>query len=200
MAKKKAASKRKKAAKKKAVPKKEEKKKTVLADAFDEPEPEPEPEPKPVPEPEPAPEPEPEPVPEPPKEYTGDWYDKLIDKARDEYEEKLPHQLHQVTEETLDYLKKHKSDMIDLGEEGFQRIIDLFAGGYKSKAKDEFIRTKLGPDGLIAAMKKSNDAMEKAAVDSAKFEAQFNAFLKAVGNIAVNALKTLLFSQTGIKL
>jgi hypothetical protein len=160
------------------APPKEEKpkKKAVLADAYEESEKKPKAEKK-----------------SKIKEYAGDWYDKLMGKAGDACQE-LPDNIQPIAADALKYMTDNKSMFLDLGEEAFKELFNFLGGGEKAKARDHFIRTKLGPDGLIALMKKNNALMKESMEKRAGFEVMFMEFLKVVGKYGLNLLKTLLFS------
>jgi len=205
------------AKKKKADAKKKTEKKTTLADAYDEdkeeglaPDPvgdvgeegppgdadaeEPKAEEKPKPRPK-AEEPRVEPkVKGDPK---GDWYDKLVAKAADQ-SKTLPAKLQGPVDDGLAFLVDYKDDLLDLGEDAFGQVVDLLGSGKKNEARVVFIKTKLGPEGLIAEMKRSTKAMLKATEKRASFDAKFNAMVTAASTFAFNVLKTLLFSELGI--
>ena len=92
----------------------------------------------------------------------------------------------------LAYVKEHKEDFVDLGEAGFTELLNLLGAGAKNKAREHFIRTKLGPDGLIAMMQENNKAMQAAVEQKAKLEDQFISFLAHIGTIGVNLLRVSL--------
>jgi len=127
------------------------------------------------------------------KEDPG-WYDAML-KEGEKKAEDLPPQLKGHAKVALNYLKDHKEDLFDLGKAGLDEFLNLLSSGAKGKARDHFIRTKLGPDGLIAAMKENNEALKEATIKRATFEAQATEFLKTLGNLAVNVLRSLVVGE-----
>ena len=129
---------------------------------------------------------------------TSDWYDLLINGGYDKMED-IPPQFHGSARIGLSYLKEHKDEMIGLGESAFLELFSMLSTGARGKARDLFVRTKLGPDGLIALMETNNEQLHKATIESEKFSAQFNAFLSTVGDFGIRIIRTLLEGQLNKK-
>jgi hypothetical protein len=131
---------------------------------------------------------------EPPKEKSlGDgWYDKILDMASGKLKD-LPDPLEDAGGKAIDYFKENKADFINMGEELFERFIGFFSNGQKGKAKDLFIKSQLGPDDLIAAMRKSTAAMKKGTEKRNRLEEAANRFISLLTSLGCNVIKSLVF-------
>lgn len=125
------------------------------------------------------------------KTFASDWMGKLLVKGKENLD-KVPPQMRGSARIALAYVEENKTDFIDLGEQGFAELLGLLCSDAKGKARDHYIRTQLGPDGLIVCMMDTNVALEEAVTKAKKCEQQFYAFLNVVGGLGVNLLRSLL--------
>lgn len=125
------------------------------------------------------------------EDLVTDWLDALLAEGQ-ENTAKLPPQMQGEARVALAYVAEHKDAFVGMGKAGFSEVVSLLASGAKGKAREAYIRTKLGPDGLIALMMENNEAMGAATARSKEAEQQFYDFLKALGVAGISVLRRIL--------
>lgn len=124
---------------------------------------------------------------------TSEAFDSLMKEA-DKQIKSMPFQTKSYAEEGIKFIKANKGDLIGLGKEGFQRFLTLLGLGEQAQARDEYIRTQLGPAELIALMNKNAEAIAVAAEKKKAFAAKANNFLVGLSKFAYNLIVTILFT------
>lgn len=125
------------------------------------------------------------------EDLVADWLDAMLAEGR-ENTAKLPPSMQGDARVALAYVEEHKADFVGMGKVGFSEVVSLLASGARGKARDEYIRTQLGPDGLIAVMMENNAEMGEATARMKRAEEQFYDFLKALGVVGISLLRRVL--------
>jgi hypothetical protein len=126
-------------------------------------------------------------------ELTENTFDALMKEAEKQVK-MMPNQTKSYAEEGIDFLKKHKGELVGLGKEGLSRFLHLLGLGEKAQARDHYIKTKLGPDELIALMSKNAEEIAAAADKKKEFNEQANAFLVGLSRFTYRIVAGLLLA------
>ena len=107
----------------------------------------------------------------------------------------LPPQTQGHVRVAITYLEEHSADIVGLGKRGFLELLNLVSVGAQNEAREHYIRTQLGPDGLIALMTANTEEMGTAYAKAKQAEAQFWAFIYGVGALGLRLLRAIIVKE-----
>lgn len=122
------------------------------------------------------------------------WFDALVLLAQKQAKE-LPEKLHYTAEQALSFLSANKQDLLVLGEVGCKEFLGLLAAGKNGEARDQYIKTSMGPDAIIAQLRKNNKDIHAAMARKVKFEQAVNSMINQISLFALNILVQIILAQ-----
>jgi len=122
------------------------------------------------------------------------WFDALVLLAQQQAAA-LPEKLHYTAGVALKYLSDNKQALIVLGESGCKEFLGLLALGKNGEARDHYIKTVMGPDAIIAQLRKNNKDIHAAMLRKVQLEQAFNSLLTQIGLFALNILVQIILKK-----